>query len=90
MRSLMFHDPALTPFQELPECRAGRTETYKTIRKDGRLYRMVIRDKVIVEDPYLVAVKAQAFGIRTNTEVTMETVPRSVRDALIRSNVGVI
>ncbi len=90
MRSLMFHSPALTPFQELPECRAGRLETVKVIRKDGRLYRMVVRDKVLVDDPYLVAVKAQAYGIRTNTEVTLDTVQKELRDALIKSNVGVV
>jgi hypothetical protein len=90
MRSLLGRTPAVTPISELPGCEAGRTETVRVIRKGGRLYRMVIRDKVVVEDPYLMMVKAEAYSIKTGTENAAKTTPRSIRDVLIKSNVGVI
>lgn len=90
MRTLLGRSPSVTPLSEIPGCAPGRMETVRVIRKDGRLYRMVIRDKIVAEDPYLVMVKAEAYAIKTNTENASQVTPRSIRDVLIKSNVGVI
>ena len=58
-KSLLF-DNAL-PFSTPLGCAPGRQETRFTLRKGGRLYNFVLRDKVAIEDPYLVLVKAEAW-----------------------------
>ena len=85
MKSFLFR--GVTPFTESEDCAPGRTEVNVTVRKDGRLYRFVIRDKVVVEDPYLVLVKARAFAIRANEPFGAQPPSRSVRDFLIKSSV---
>jgi hypothetical protein len=57
------------------------------IRKDGRIYRFVFRDKIVVEDPYTVLVKAAAFAIQENEEYAAKTASKAVRDFLIKSSV---
>lgn len=85
MRSLLFSDQS--PFLEPPECKPCRTEVVRTIRKGGRLYRMVLRDKIVVEDPYLVMVKATAFAIAQGEPYNGTVPPRGIRDFLIKSSV---
>lgn len=85
MKSLLFQDDA-TPFTDPSSCFSGRTEVPITFRKNGRLYKLVLRDKVQVEDPYLVLVKARAFAIRTGEPFSGKPPSRSVRDFLIKSS----
>jgi len=85
MKSLLFRDT--TPFIEDEACGPGRTEILISIRKDGRLYKFILRDKVSIEDPYVVLVKARAFAIRTNEPFGGQPPSRSVRDFLIKSSV---
>ncbi len=85
MKSLLFRD--VTPFTESADCAPGRTEVTVSMKKDGRIYRFVIRDKVTVEDPYLVLVKARAFAIRTGEPFGAQPPSRSIRDFLIKSSV---
>ena len=56
------------------------------ICKDGRLYNLVVRDKITVEDPYIVMVKASAFAIAAVEQNAAEVPSRAVRDFLIKSN----
>lgn len=86
MKSLLFQENA-TPFEEPPECAPCRQEAEVTIRRNGRLYRMKIRDKIIIEDPYLVMLKANAFAIGQAEAYNARPVPRSIRDFLIKSSV---
>lgn len=65
---------------------AGRQEVKATFQKDGRLYHLTLRDKVIPEDPYFVLVKAAAFAVSENEPYMGRMVPRSVRDFLIKQN----
>jgi hypothetical protein len=60
-----------------------------TLRKNGRLYRFIIRDKITIEDPYLVLLKARAFAIRTGEQFGAQPPSRSVRDFLLKSSVVV-
>ncbi len=67
-------------------CGSGRQEVKVTIAKDGRLYHLTMRDKVIPEDPLFVLVKAAAFAVSEGEPYMGRMVPRSVRDFLIKSN----
>jgi hypothetical protein len=85
VKSLLFQDGS--PFVEPVGCAAGRQETTINIRKDGRVYRYVLRDKIAAEDPYLMMVKAVAFSIQTGEPYNGTPPSRSVRDFLIKQSV---
>lgn len=85
MKSLLFQDDS--PFDVPPECAPCRQEKVITIRKAGRLYKFTARDKVVVEDPYLVMVKAAAFGISEGEPYSGTITPRGVKDFLIKSSI---
>ena len=87
MRSLLFQ--GVTPFTEPPGCTAipCRTEVPITLRKNGRLYTFVLRDKVIPEDPMLVMVKAAAFALSENEPYVGRPPDRAVKDFLIKDTV---
>lgn len=75
------------PYSEPVTCKPGRTTQEITLRKDGRLYKFVVRDKIIIEDPYLMLVKAMAFAIATGEPFNGTPPDRAIRDFLIKSNV---
>lgn len=77
------------PYADPPGCGLGRQEVLVTMQSRGRLYRMVLRDKITIEDPYLVMVKATAFSIREGEAYAGKTPERSVRDFLIKSSVTI-
>jgi hypothetical protein len=86
-RSLLFREG-----QELDspaQCGPGRQEVVVTFVKEGRLYRAILRDKQVIEDPYLHLVKAAAFAIQQNEPYMGRVIPRSARDLFIRSSVVV-
>ena len=85
VKSLLFTNQL--PYSEPPSCKPGRQEVPVTLKKNGRLYRFIVRDKIVVEDPYLVLVKAAAFSISQGEPYSGQTPDRSVRDFLIKSNV---
>ncbi len=85
MKSLLFQGN--TPFIEPTTCAIGRQEVPVNIKKDGRVYRFVLRDKIAAEDPYLVLVKAAAFSIQTGEPYNGTPPSRSVRDFLIKQSV---
>jgi hypothetical protein len=85
MKSLLF--TGTLPFGVPPGCSPCRQETTVAVRKFGRLYQLKIRDKIAVEDPYLVLVKAEAFAIQQGEPFAGVTPDRTVRDYLIKSNV---
>jgi hypothetical protein len=85
MKSLLFQD--VTPFVEPAVCGLGRQEVSINIRKDGRVYRFVLRDKIAAEDPYLVLVKAAAHAIQSGEPYNGTPPSRSVRDFLIKQSV---
>jgi hypothetical protein len=47
-----------------------------------------MRDKVFVEDPYVILVKAEAFALQNGEPFAGITPPRALRDTLIKSNLG--
>ena len=88
MRSLLYQDGA-TPFIAPSLCGPCRNEITTTIKFNGRLYTVTIRDKIGPEDPYLVLIKAAAFAIQNGEPYAGTTTSRAVRDFLIRDNVVV-
>ena len=87
-KSLLFVDGAL-PFSVPPGCEPCRQEASVVIRKFGRLYTMTMRDKIYIDDPYLVLVKAEAFALGQGEPYAGLTPDRTVRDFLIKSNVQI-
>ena len=85
MRSLL--SLPTSPFPDAVLCPAGRTEQEFTIHRNGLLYRFVLRDKVTIEDPYLVLVKATAFAIRHGTGYPGGEPPKELKDALLKTPV---
>jgi len=87
MKSLLHQ--GVSPFEVPPECGSipCRSEVPITIRKNGRLYQFVLRDKVVPEDPYLVMVKAIAFSIAQGEPYAGKAPDRGVRDFLIKDSV---
>lgn len=75
------------PFSVPAGCAPGRQEVPVTIRKFGRLYKFILRDKITVEDPYAILVKAAAFAVQEGEPYAGRTPERSVRDFLIKSSV---
>lgn len=84
-RSLLYSEGQA--LQEPPGCGPCRQEVKATIKKGGRLYTLTIRDKVVVEDPYLVMVKAAAFAVSEGEPYMGRATPRSVKDFLLKSSV---
>ena len=84
-KSLLFQN--VLPFDSVPGCSPCRQEQGLVIRKFGRLYRFKVRDKVTIEDPYLVSVKAEAFAIAQGEPYNATPTSRTLRDFLIKTNV---
>ena len=87
MKSLLYTDES--PFQTPTLCSPGRTEQIRTLRKGGRLYRVAVRDKAVVEDSYVDMVKAVAFSIQTQEQYNYPIPSRRYRDYLIKRNIEI-
>lgn len=87
MKSILFQ--ASPPLVEPVGCGPCRQERFITLRWKGKLIKIVVRDKVVVEDPYLVMVKAAAFAIQTGKRYNGTTPGRALRDFLIKTSVSI-
>lgn len=87
MRSLLYR--LGNPLQQPPDCGPGRTEIHTTLMKNGRVYQVTVRDKIVVEDPYVVLVKAVAFAIRNGEPFMGRTPDRQLKDFLLKSSVTI-
>ena len=85
-KSLLFVEGDV-PFSVPPGCGPCRQEVVLTVRKNGRLYTYVLHDQIVIEDPYLMLVKAEAFALKVGEQYNGTPPPRSVLDNLIKSNV---
>lgn len=63
-----------------------RVEIPISLRKNGRIYRFVLRDKVVVEDIVLVMMKAAAFAISQGEPYAGTPPPRGLKDFLIKQD----
>jgi len=87
MKSLFYQENS--PFSYMSTCDISpcRQEVTVTVRKDGRIYRCVLRDKVVPEDPYIMLLKATAFALKTGEAYNGLPPKRGVKDFLIKNNV---
>jgi hypothetical protein len=70
-----------------PGCLLGdRTEIPVSLRKNGRIYRFVLRDKLVVEDIMLVLMKAAAFAISQGEPYAGTPPSRALRDVLLKQD----
>lgn len=70
-----------------PGCSLGeRVEVPVTLRKNGRLYRFMLRDKIVPEDLLNIMVKAAAFAISQGEPYAGTPPPRAVKDFLIKTD----
>ncbi len=84
-RSILYQDNA--PHALPPGCgMCDRNEVPVSLRKDGRIYRFVLRDKIVVEDLLMVMVKAAAFSIAQGEPYAGTPPARSVKDFLIKQD----
>jgi hypothetical protein len=84
-KSLLYADDQV--LTQPTDCSPCRQEVTTKIKYKGNIYTLIMRDKVVIEDPYLVLVKAYAYAVRTNTAYQGRIVPRAIRDFLIKSSV---
>lgn len=57
------------------------------MRKGGRIYRFVVRDKIVPEDPHLMLTRAIAFSIQTGEAYNGTSPSRALKDFLIKDSV---
>lgn len=85
-RSLLFQDNP--PFPVPPGCGlCSRIEVPVSLRKDGRIYRFILRDKLVPEDILTVMVKGAAFSISQSEPYAVTPPSRTILDTLIKDNV---
>lgn len=84
-KSLLFAEDQV--LQQPPGCGPCRQEVKVTVKRSGRLYTLILRDKLVVEDPYFVMVKAAAFAISEGEPYMGRATPRSVKDFLLKNSV---
>lgn len=86
VRSLLFQEGST--MQVPPGCGlCDRTEVPVSLRKNGRIYHFLMRDKIVAEDILLVMLKAAAFSISQGEPYAGTPPPRSVKDFLIKQDV---
>jgi hypothetical protein len=87
MKSLLFQEGA--SFSEPPGCSAlpCRQEATVNLKKNGRIYRFVVRDRIVPEDPLLMLTKAIAFSIQTGEAYNGTSPSRALKDFLIKDSV---
>lgn len=86
-KSLLFQSG--TDLLPPPDCGPGRQEAVAKLRKNGRFYTFIVRDRAVVEDPYLVQVKAAAFATKTGEPYMGRVVTRDIRDVFIKNSVTI-
>lgn len=84
-KSLLYQDT--TQMAVPPGCGLNdRVEVPISMRKDGRIYHFILRDKVVPEDLLNIMVKAAAFAISQGEPYAGTPPPRSVKDFLIKTD----
>jgi hypothetical protein len=84
MKSLLYQPGQI--LKSPPTCKPCRDEVVTSFQRDGRTYTLTMRNKVVVEDPYIVLIKAAAFAISQQEPFSGRIVPREIRDTLIKTN----
>jgi len=72
----------------MPGCE--RTESVRSYPlANGRIIRVILRDSIVPEDPYLNMARAKALSVRTGEPYNRDRVSRSIKDHLIKQNISI-
>ena len=84
-KSLLYQD--VTELRIPPGCGLNeRVEVPISLRKNGRIYHFMLRDKIVPEDLLSIMVKAAAFAISQGEPYAGTPPPRGVKDFLIKTD----
>lgn len=89
MAKSLLYQPNST-MQVPPGCGlCDRIEVPVSLRKNGRIYRFVLRDKIVTEDILIIMIKAAAFAISQGEPYAGTPPSRSLKDFLIKDSVTI-
>lgn len=71
----------------MAECRLEATRVYRLT--GNRTVRVILRNSIVPEDPYLMLARAQALSIRTGEAFDANRTPRVIKDFLIKTNISI-
>jgi hypothetical protein len=71
----------------MPECREEYERRYPLA--NGRIVTVIVRDTVVVEDPYLNLARAKALSVRTGEAYDADRTTPAIKDHLIKTNVSI-
>jgi hypothetical protein len=54
----------------------------------GRMISVILRDTLVVEDPYVNMARAKALSLRTGEPYSADRVERTIKDYLIKTNIS--
>lgn len=69
------------------DCRTVGARTYRI--QDGTVVRVILRDAIVPEDPYLNLVRAQLYSIRTGEAFGSDRIGRTIKDSLIKTTITI-
>jgi len=56
---------------------------------NGRIVRVILRNDIVPEDPYINLARAAALSFRTGEAFDADRVPKAIKDHLIKTNVSI-
>lgn len=71
----------------MAECRLEGVRVYRLT--GNRTVRVILRNALVVEDPYLVIARAKALSVRTGEAIDVNRTPRVIKDHLIKTNISI-
>lgn len=71
----------------MANCRLEAERVYKLA--GGRTVRVILRDSIVPEDPYLSIARAKALSVRTGEALDVDRTPRIIKDFLIKTNISI-
>lgn len=71
----------------MANCRIEEERVYPMA--NGRIVTVILRNSVVVEDPYLSLARAKALSVRTAEAFDSDRTSRAIKDHLIKTNVSI-
>lgn len=71
----------------MSECRAEYERRY--CLRNGRIVTVILRDTIIIEDPYLNLARAKALSVLTGEVFDANRVSRPIKDCLVKTNLSI-
>jgi len=69
------------------ECRQEFEKVYPMA--NGRLVRVILRNSLVPEDPFLVLAREKALTVRTGETFSASPTTRTIKDSLIKTNITI-